>query len=457
MKKKTIAVLLTAAMAASMLAGCGASSDTASSADSTAASTESAETETTEAAADTTASSGDSVTLRFAWWGGDERNEATQAVIDQFEAAHPGVTIEGEPGSNDGYHDKLATQLASGTAPDIVQIDPETMPTFVDAGDYFVDLNTTSIDMSTFDADYIGKQINGNYDGKQLGLPTGIAGPAVLVNKTLADELGVDLTKEGITWEDWIEAGKAAHEKDPEAYLLCANKEYITNLVVFPLAKQYGGALFDDDGKLLATEETMTKVFTYVKELYDNNVVAPASYQASYIGDDVQADANWIAGKYVAAPCYISTMDVMVAANDSAEYVAGTLPVLADAKDGGFASNTPQLLAITNSCTNPDIAAEFLNYFFNDATAQETLGATRSVPPTESARKICEEGGKLSEVVTAATDIAVAVGGTPNDKVSSSAEAKTILFDAVEAVGYGQMSPEDAAATVIDEFSALQK
>ncbi len=455
MKKKTIAVLLTAAMAAGVLAGCGSSSDSSSSADSAAASTESGAEETAEAASST--ASGDSVTLRFAWWGGDERNEATQAVIDQFEAAHPGVTIEGEPGSNDGYHDKLATQLASGTAPDIVQIDPETMPTFVDAGDYFVDLSTTSIDLSTFDADYISKQINGNYDGKQLGLPTGIAGPAILVNKTLADQLGVDLTKEGITWEDWIEAGKKAHEQDPETYLLCANKEYITNLVVFPLAKQYGGALFDSDGKLLATEETMTKVFTYVKDLYDNNVVAPASYQASYIGDDVQADANWIAGKYVAAPCYISTMDVMVAANSEAEYVAGTLPVLSDAKDGGFASNTPQLLSITNSCTNPDIAAEFLDYFFNDATAQETLGATRSVPPTENARKICEEDGKLSQVVTDATDIAVAVGGTPNDKVSSSAEAKTILFDAVEAVGYGQMTPEEAAATVIDEFGALQK
>lgn len=193
-----------------------------------------------------------SVTLRFAWWGGDERNEATQAVIKQYKEAHPGVTIEAEPGSNDGYHDKLATQLASGTAPDIVQIDPETMPTFVDAGDYFVDLNTTSIDLSTFDADYISLRINGNYDGKQIG-----------------------------------------------------------------------GPIFDDNGKLVATEDTFTKVFTYVKDLYESGAVAPASYQASYVGDDVQADANWIAGKYVAAPCYISTADVMVEANPNDEYVAG--------------------------------------------------------------------------------------------------------------------------------------
>lgn len=456
MKKRTISAIMAAMLAAGMLAGCG-SSQTADTTSADAAATEAAADTAADAADTTAASDGSNVTLRFAWWGGDERNEATQAVIKQYEEAHPGVTIEAEPGSNDGYHDKLATQLASGTAPDIVQIDPETMPTFVDAGDYFVDLNTTSIDMSTFDADYISLRINGNYDGKQLGLPTGIAGPAILVDKTLADKFGVDMTKEDITWEDWLDYADKIHEQDPETYLFCANKEYITNLFVFTLAKQYGGPIFDDNGKLAVTEDTMTKVFAYVKDLFDHNAVAPASYMASYIGDDIQADANWIAGKYVAAPCYISTADVMVAANPNDEYVAGALPVLADAKDGGFASNTPQLLSITNSCKNPDVAADFLNYFFNDKTAQETLGATRSVPPTEQARQICEEDGKVSQIVTDSTSIAMAVGGTPNDKIASSAEAKTILFDTVEAVGYGQMTPEEAAATVIDEFSALQK
>lgn len=457
MKKRIIASLLVAAMATASLAGCGSSSSSSTTSSDTTSTEAAADSDTT--AAESTADSGstEEVTLRFAWWGGDERNAATQEVIQQFMDAHPGVTIEGEPGSSDGYHDKLATQLASGTAADIVQIDPETMPTFVDSGDYFVDLNTTSIDMSLFDAEYIGKQINGNYDGKQLGLPTGIAGPAILVNKTLADQYGVDLTKEGITWEDWIEAGKKVHEQDESAYLLCANKEYIVNLIVLTMAKQVSGPIFDSDGKLVINEEQMTQVMEYVQELYDNNVVPPASYMASYIGDDVQSDANWIAGKYVAAPCYISTMDVMMAAYPDGDYVAGTLPVLADAKDGGFASNTPQLLAITNTSSNVEVAAEFLDYFYNNTTAEETLGTTRSIPPTEQARTICAENGSLKQVVADAADIAVAVNGTPNDSISSSSEAKTVLYDAVEAVGYGQMTPAEAAADIIAQYEDLQK
>lgn len=445
--KKALAALMVSAMTCSVLGGCGSAKPAAGT----------GETKNTTAAGESTAAEGENVTLRFAWWGGDERNAATQEVIRQFMEAHPGVTIEGEPGSSDGYHDKLATQLASGTAPDIVQIDPEKMPTFVASGDYFYDVKELGVDTSLFDANYIGLQINGNYDGKQLGLPTGIAGQAVLVNKKAADKFGVDLEKADLSWGDWIEYGKAIHEKDPESYLFCVNKEYITNIFVLTQCKQINGPLFDANGKLTLTEENLARVFSYVKELYDNNAVPPASYQASYIEDDIQSDANWIAGKYVAAPCYISTIDVMAAGYPDGEYVPGKLPVLEGAKDGGFASNTPQLLSITRSCQHPELAAEFLSYFFNDKKAEETLGATRSVPPTEQARKICTEKGSLTKLVSDAADIAIKVGGTPNDAISSSPEAKTILFDAVEAIGYGEKKPEDAAKEVIAEFSELQK
>ena len=137
MKKRLVSVALVAALAAGTLAGCGSSS----SGDNTQA-----------AAGGETAgkggSSDENITLRFAWWGGDERNEATLKVIEQFEAAHPNITIEAEYGGSDGYHDKLATQLASGTAADIVQVDPEVFPTYVSTGDYFIDYKDYDMDLS---------------------------------------------------------------------------------------------------------------------------------------------------------------------------------------------------------------------------------------------------------------------------------------------------------------------
>lgn len=373
-------------------------------------------------------------------------------------AAHPNITIEAEYGGSDGYHDKLATQLASGTAADIVQVDPEVFPTYVSTGDYFIDYKDYDMDLSNFDENYISLEINGRYDGKQLGLPTGISGSGMLVNKDLADAIGIDFSQP-YTWSDLIDMGKKVREYDDSMYLLCANKEYLVNMVVFNYGKQLlGKTFFDADTKTLnLTEDDLKTVYEYVKQLYDEEVVAPASYQASYTGDNLQSDTNWIAGKYVAAPTYISTIDVMVAANPEANYMMGQLPVLDGATEKGWASNTPQVIAITKTCEHPEAAVEFMNYFYNDDTALETLGATRSVPPTEKARKICSDKGILSEITMEGADIAAAMGGTPNDKISSSQESKTILFDSVETIGYGASTPEEAAADTINLLSGLEQ
>lgn len=459
MNKKLLAMGLSVTMIAGMLTGCGSSSTESGDSTASTSQTQSEVTEQNTASeiSQTAASDDEPITLRFAWWGGDERNAATLEVIEQFEALHPNVTIEAEYGGNDGYHDKLATQLASGTAADIVQVDPETFPQYVSTGDYFVNyMDYSNMDLSTFDENYISLEINGRYDGKQLGLPTGISGAGILVNQDLADEIGIDFTQ-AYTWDDLLEMGRKVREYDDSMYLLCANKEYIVNLIVFNYGKQLcGSTLFDKEtGELNITEEQMAELMQYVKKLYDEGVVAPASYQAAYGGDNLQSDANWIAGKYVFALTYISTIDVMVAANDSANYSMSQLPMLSGCTEKGWASNTPQVMAVTKTCEHPEMAVEFMNYFFNNETALATLGATRSVPPTENARKICSENGKLSEVTMEGANIAAAAGGTPNDKISSSEEAKTILFDAVETVGYGATTPEEAASEIIDSLSSL--
>lgn len=457
MRKRALAAAMATVMAAGLVTGCSGGSSNGTQAAATQASGETEAEKKDESKTEAGGvSSDEEITLRMSWWGGDERNEATLQVIEQFEALHPNVTIEAEYGGNDGYHDKLATQLASGTAPDIVQVDPEIFPTYVATGDYFLDYQAYDIDLSNFEKAYISLPINGNYDGKQLGLPTGISGAGIMVNKELADAIGLDFSKT-YSWEDLIDMGKKVREYDDSMYLLCANKEYIVNLVVFNYAKQLiGDTVFNSETKTLnMTEDQLKEIFGYVKRLYDEEVVPPASYQAAYSGDNLQSDTNWIGGNYVAALTYISTIDVMVAANPEAEYIMSELPILDGAKEAGWASNTPQVFAITSTCEHPEMAAQFMDYFFNNEEALATLGATRSVPPTEKARQICTENGSLTQVTMEGANIAAAMGGTPNDKISSSEESKTILFDSVETIGYGASSVEDVAADAMSLLSGL--
>jgi len=458
MKKRLLAATMAAVLTAGLCTGCSSGSSAGNSAKTA---TTQAQAEGTSAAGNTgqtAATGGEEITLRFSWWGGDERNAATLEVIEQFEQLHPNVKIEAEYGGNDGYHDKLATQLASGTAPDIVQVDPEIFPTYVYTGDYFIDYKDYEMDLSNFEESYISLPINGGYDGKQLGLPSGISGAGILVNKDLADVIGLDFTKK-YDWNELIEMGKKVREYDKDLYLLCANKEYIANLVVFNYGKQLIGAPFfdSDTGKMNITEDQLKQVFDYVQLLYDEEVVAPASYQASYSNDNLQSDANWMDGKYVAAFTYVSTIDVMVAANPEPNYYLSQLPLLAGSTESGWASNTPQVFAVTKTSAHQEMAVEFMNYFFNDETAVATLGCTRSVPPTEMARKICTEKGVLSQYTMEGADIAATMGGTPNDKISSSQESKAILFDSVETIGYKASTADKVAADAINLLSGLEK
>lgn len=447
--KKYLAIPAALCLAASLLTACGGGKGETTAADTKA---EQGQTAAAEKETAKTADGGsEQITLRFSWWGGEERLAATLDVIKQFEELNPNIKIEPEYGSSDGYADKLATQLASGTAPDIIQIDPGLMPALVsDETNYFLDLNTSSFNFSNFDKNYYKLRINGFYDGKQLGIPTGISGGAVLVNQGLADQIGIDFHTQ-YTWDDIFDWAKKVREYDDSMYLICSNKDYVANILANNYAKQLSGKTFinEETKEINLTSEQWQEVYTFVKRLYDEEVIAPASYSAAYSGDNMQSDPNWIAGKYVCSFTYMSTMETLAAANADAEYTAGLFPLYKGSDVDAWNANCPQIIAINAKSKNPEAAVEFLDYFFNNEKAMETLGCTRSVPPTAKAREICTADGSLSKLLSEAADVAGSYSGMVDDKYFSAAEAKQIVTDEVEAVGFGVTTPESASEETI--------
>ncbi len=446
--KRLMAVSLSACLLVGILGGCSQGKS-----ETTASATQAPENTTTTAdtAAANTNDSEKAVTLRFSWWGGDERLAATLEVIKQFEELHPNIKIEPEYGSSDGYADKLATQLASGTAPDVIQIDPGLMPALVsNETNYFVDLNKTSFDFSNFDPTYYQLRINGFYDGSQLGIPTGISGGAVLVNQDLADKIGIDFTTQ-YTWDDVFDWAKKVREYDDSMYLICSNKDYIANILANNYAKQLSGKTFinEETKKINLTTEQWVEVYTFVDRLYKEGVVAPVTYTAAYSGDNMQSDPNWIAGKYVCCFTYMSTMETMAAANTSTNYTAGLFPLMKGSDVDAWNANCPQIISVNSKSANVDEAVMFVDYFFNNDNAMETLGCTRSVPPTAKARAICTKTNALSELLSSAADAAAGYKGMVDDKYFSAAEAKQILIDEVEAIGFGTVTPDAAAEETI--------
>lgn len=443
MKKGKIALglALSIVMLGSVFTGCANQSGSSSSG------------ETSGSQSSATGNTEEEVTLRFSWWGSDDRHEATLAVIDAFMEEHPNIKIEPEYSSQDGYNDKKTTEFSTGTAPDIFQIETGSGPEYSRMGVLYDLSSISTLSFDKFDQNFI--KVNGQFGtGKQYAIPTGIAGSALIVNKTLADEIGIDLSQE-YDWEQLITWGKQVREYDPELYLLSVNTENGVSFFIRCYSRQLNGVpMIDDENKKLnMTEEQFTQMFDLIDRLYKSETCAPASYKAPYNPNKDQEDPNWINGKYVASVGFTSNAQVLMDANPDVEYMAGCMPVMADAKSEGWVNNCPQYIGIYAETEHPEEAGLFLDYFFNSEEAAETLGVVRSVPPTEFAQKIVTDNGQLDYLTAAAVERSLSYEGFDDAGYTTSAEVSKILADAYEAVSYGSSTPADTAKDVVNKIN----
>ena len=86
-------------------------------------------------------------------------------------------------------------------------------------------------------------------------------------------------------------------------------------------------------------------------------------------------------------------------------------------------------------------AVDFLNYFYNNTEAQETLKDVRSIPPTSTARQLCADKGLLNQTVVDAVDLAAGLNGKSDKGYTTSAEVYAIQEDMIESIAYGQSTP----------------
>ncbi|MDR0732043.1 MAG: extracellular solute-binding protein, partial [Treponema sp.] len=142
------------------------------------------------------------VTLRWAFWGSEARVKASQAAIDAFEAANPGIKVNIEVSGGTGDHfNKVDTQLAGGAGPDIIQMGGN-FPDYV-AKSITLNLNPYKgglLNVSTIDAGAIEA---GSVGGNLYGVSTGATIPALVYNKTLLEKAGIPLPKVSQTWEEF--------------------------------------------------------------------------------------------------------------------------------------------------------------------------------------------------------------------------------------------------------------
>ena len=445
--KQAVSVTLVSAMALS-LAACGSSSN---SAETTAASAAAEETTAGEPAAaeGLTVNTTDPITITMSWWGGDARHEATMAAVEAFMAKYPNITVEMQYAAWSGWEDKMSASFATGTAPDVNQINWNWITSFSSDGSAFYDLNKVSdiLDLTQFSDSVLSDCTVAN---ELQGVPISMTGRIFYWNKTTFDQAGLETPS---TLADLMAAGPVFQEKlGDDYYPLAMNELDRTIFMVFYLESKYGKAWVENN-ELQYTAEEIQDGLSFIKSLEDAHVIPTIKTLANDGADSLDKNPKWMEGKYAGIFEWDSSANKFHdALNEGQEFVVGEeLPDMGDYQ-GGF-SKVSMCFAISETTEHPAECAALINFLLNEAEGVKLMGSERGIPASAAGLQICEENNLLDPLVAEANGKVMDYVSFPLDPKFEAAALKNtdgVYYDVQAGLSYGDYDVETAADVLIE-------
>lgn len=439
--KKLVSILLCMVMVMSLLAGCAKKAD--SSTEGKEGSSESSKTETVTDEQD--------IVIRIAWWGNQTRDERTEAVLNLYTELNPHVTFEMEPIGWSGYWDKLATQTAGGSLPDIVQQDYAYIGQYIER-DVLADL-TPFIESGVLNLDNVSDSIleGGKQDGGLYGIPLGMNALSFIYNKEALAEAGYDSIDPDWSWDDYKEMIlKMYTDNDMRSDApLWDDPKFLFEYML----RQNGQALYNEDGNGLGFSDTveLEEMFGLLKDMIEAGVYPKPEEiaaiktleEAFFVNEKTTNGIIW-SNFFVA---YTNSMEAELA-----------LTVLPNAGDqSGLYLKPSQFFSVTESSEHKEEAVKVIDFITNSIEANNILLAERGIPVASQVREgikenVSAEVAKTFDYIELAEQYATPIA---SPEPTGAAEVTKLLKSLFEEVAYGVTTPEDAATRFIEEANGI--
>ncbi|MGP3956739.1 ABC transporter substrate-binding protein [Nonomuraea sp. 3N208] len=392
----------------------------------------------------------DPVTLRFTWWGADERHKRTQQVIDIFQKKYPNITVKGEFKDWNGYWESLATTVAANDAPDIIQMDELYLASYAERG-ALLDLGTASKHLKTADFDKSALD-TGIVKGKQYALPVGLSTYAIVANTDLLDQFKVKAPDDATwSWEDFKKTGDAVSK---------AGGGKVTGVQSFGFdagslniwARQNGAALFDEAGKVAVPENVLASYWTFIKDLAKSGVSPAPSVTIERAGGPL--DQSGTATNASALATWWNTQLTSLSAASGSKLKLLKLPGEAQASSPAAYYKPSMYWSISSRSKHPAEAALFVDFLANSQEAADIMLTDRGVPANTKIRTAITP--KLGETDKAAVEFldTVKVGTAPRVTPNGASNLEAIIKRHTEEVLFDRQTPEQAAKSFIKELQA---
>lgn len=393
------------------------------------------------------------VTLRFAWWGNDIRNKNTAQVISDYMKLHPNVTVTGEPGVWTSYWDKLATQIAGNTAPDIIQMDEQYIRDYSKKG-ILADLSKVPIDTSKFAK---GLVATGTIDNKVTGLCGGVNALSIVANPVLFQKAGVALPDDKTwTWDSLMTLAADLTTKLGAGHY-GINGGLFGDSVARAWMFQKGKSLFTETG--FGWQPADMQSFFELMVKYQAAKAIPSAAENAQDYSTALAQQMFGTGKVAMVLTWSNQIAAQQAAVGQDCKILRLPSQTGKAKDADLWYKSSMYMSISSKSKNQVAAAKFLDYWFNNMDAGKVLLAERGLPPNTDVMAAIKPqlGNADQKAATYLSDIAGEVHDAPVPPPPGASTFQTIMERYVENVQFGRQSPAEAAQKLYDEAKAQLK
>ncbi|PRB70070.1 ABC transporter substrate-binding protein [Arthrobacter sp. MYb213] len=390
------------------------------------------------------------VSLRFAWWGSDSRAQATNKIIEAFEAKNPNIDIQGEYSDWSGYWDKLATQVASNDAPDIIQMDDKYLREYADRGAL---LDLDGVDVSKFEEVSIS---NGTTENGLVGITTGINSFTLTANPKVLKEAGLDVPDDKTwTWDDYREITETVSEKVEGKYGSEAPNEP-AGLQTW--LRQSDKHLTNESGELGLTVEDLAGYFQHHQDLLDNGSYPVASVLAE--NQNAGPDRSMTGTGTSAFGMWWSNQLGSLSAAAGVDLVPLRLPSASgNAQDNGLWYKSSMLMSGYSKSKHPEETKKFIDFMVNSEEAGELNKMDRGLPANTEIRELVVSDLQPIEAASAdfVTGIEEELAGTEPIPPMGFSKIQDILYRYEMEIFFKRQTTQDAAQNAFNEMqSAVQ-
>ncbi|MBE1515026.1 ABC transporter substrate-binding protein [Nesterenkonia halotolerans] len=390
---------------------------------------------------------GEDVALSFTFWGSDTRQQITQDVIDLFEEENPGITVEAQFGNWDGYWDQLATQVAGGDAPDIIQMDEQYIREYADRG-ALMDLD--QVDLSGLNETVAA---NGRLDDAQYGVTIGVNSFVMVANPELFQEAGVDMPDDtSWTWDDYADIAVELSDNLEGAYGAGAPREPSG---FQSWLRQHDKSLSTDEGTLGFEPEDAEEYFEFYLELMNAGGTPPASAMSE--DQNIGTEQSLSGSGQLALGTWWTNESVALSDGAGVEFDLLRFPTESGSpEDAKPWYKSSQYLSGYSRTDHPEEVQQFIDFFVNSPEAGEILGVERGLPPNTEILADLSEDLEGMEAVSAEYIEAIEpeLGPAEPATAQGGSSFSQILYRYQDELFFERVTPAEAAEAMYSEMQS---